>query len=47
MKDLISGNICVLLNERTVPISEMAERGSGSYLKEYDYLNTKQIQREK
>ena len=37
----------MLLNERTVPISETAERGIGSYLKEYDYLNTKQIQREK
>lgn len=37
----------MLLNESTVPISEMAERGSGSYLKEYDNLNTKQIQREK
>lgn len=47
MKDLISGNICVLLNQSMVPISEMAERGSRSYLKEYDYLNTKQIQREK
>lgn len=45
MKDLISGNICVLLNQSMVPISEMAERGSRSYLKEYDYLNTKQIQR--
>ena len=49
MKDLMSGNIWVLLNKSlfTILISEMAERGSGSYLKGYDYLNTKRIQREK
>lgn len=47
MKNLISGNTCVLLavnkNLFTVSISEMAERGRGAYLKEDDYLNTKQI----
>lgn len=49
MKELMGGNIWVLLNKSlfTITISEMAERGSGSYLKAYDYLNTKQIQREK